>query len=371
MDEYGMGSFNLHSFHGPVLCPHPYSNGEFHVAGGSSGGSAAAVAANMCYGALGSDTGGSVRLPAAYCGVVGFKPSYGRLSRHGLIAFASSLDCPGILARTVNDVGLIYDVIKGMDEMDSTCIDGDVEDKPAEESADTHLSVVVGVPQEYAVEGMSEEAVQGWQDAVDAFGRAGARTVLCSLPHTSASLPAYYVIASAEASSNLARYDGVRYGLQVGVEEVVYGGTLAERCAAVRSMGFGEEVKRRILTGAFVLSSAMYHSYFEKAQRVRSLVTRDFEHVFGAGVDVLLTPVITSPPPTLDQALQSLDPVSMYINDVMTVPASLAGLPAIAVPLGRAANGSPRAVQLIGRPFKERQLLAVARALEFANKAGT
>eukprot|EP00741_Cyanophora_paradoxa_P016529 tig00020927_g15960.t1 len=359
MDEFGMGSFNMHSVHGPCyspLAPRGEKPGT-RLAGGSSGGSAAAVAAGACRAALASDTGGSVRLPAAFCGVVGLKPTYGRVSRHGLIAYGSSLDCPSIVARSVEDAALLLDAVAGPDEMDPTCVDS-----PAHEAAAPSLSrplagLTVGIPAELHVKELPEPALRAWRAAAGRLRAAGARVAAVSLPHTRAALPAYYILASAEASSNLARYDGVRYGhREEGPPGARGGRAVLEGYAATRSAGFGPEVRRRILTGVFVLSSSAFHVYYERAQRVRALVARDFEAAFAAGVDLLLCPAAVSGPPTPAAAAEEArQPARAFLADVMTIPASLAGLPAASLPVPGAewADGLPVSVQLPAAALKK------------------
>eukprot|EP00743_Colponemidia_sp_Colp-15_P006353 GILK01006837.1.p1 GENE.GILK01006837.1~~GILK01006837.1.p1 ORF type:complete len:501 (-),score=73.95 GILK01006837.1:282-1670(-) len=353
MDEFGMGSHSVHSRVGPVINPchtsPPYS------AGGSSGGSACAVAAGMCLGALGSDTGGSVRQPAAYTGTVGLKPSYGRVSRHGLLAYASSLDCPGVIAKTVQDVAAIYDVIAGVDNMDSTSLP--VPLQPIKLQKDTLKGLRVGIPKEYNVEDLPDEIVELWQFGVEQLSLAGAAVVYVSLPTTLQALAAYYILAPAEAASNLARYDGLRYGHRTKRDAV----SLHESISMSRGEGFGSEVLRRILVGNFVLSRSAVDAYFKKAQKVRRLVCDDFSRAFQT-VDVLLTPTTPSAAPLLADC-ERMQPLQEYIGDVMTVPASLAGLPAISLPCNRLSSDLPLGLQLIGAHLSESKLLAVAHGL--------
>jgi len=381
MDEFGMGSANTNSAWGNCLNPWvPPGMGEPRVAGGSSGGSAAAVASGMGFAALGSDTGGSVRLPAAYCGVVGMKPSYGRLSRHGLVAYCSSLDCPGILTRSVQDAAIMLAALQGQDPMDPTTVPAcpdlasllDTLDLEAwltrvtgvtlgEPQALRHLRV--GIPREYDVPGLSA-AVRGALAACAEALRAGGATVeLVSLPHTAAALGAYYVLSPAEASSNLSRYDGLRFGHQAEGGADPHSKLSANKAAitASRTEGFGPEVLRRIMMGTFALSSEHAEGYFRKAQRIRRLVANDFAEAF-ADVDVLLTPVAPDVAPSVAEAAL-LSPAQMYATDVMTVPASLAGLPAISMPV--ALDGAlPIGVQLIGPRLADAKLLGCAAILQ-------
>ncbi|ELR22159.1 aspartyl/glutamyltRNA(Asn/Gln) amidotransferase, A subunit [Acanthamoeba castellanii str. Neff] len=358
MDEFSMGSGNTQSYFGPVINPWSPSTKpeEAFVAGGSSGGSAAAVASDSCFGALGGDTGGSVRLPGAYCGVVGFKPSYGRISRWGLVAYGSSLDTPGVLTKTVEDAAIMLGVLAGMDARDSTSVDIEVPDYV--KSMNQPRKLRVGIPKEYLVKELSEDTRKLWEEGAEAMAQQGAEVVEISLPHTQYALPAYYILAPAEASSNLSRYDGLRYGYRGA------GDSITEMYSSSRSEGFGEEVQRRILLGTFTLSRRLYDSYYRKAQQIRRLVLNDFETAFGQGVDVLLHP--TAPTPAFALA-EKLNPVDMYINDIMTIPASMAGLPAVSVPVRQsAASNLPQGLQLVGRYMDEGTLLAAARLLEQA-----
>jgi aspartyl-tRNA(Asn)/glutamyl-tRNA(Gln) amidotransferase subunit A len=326
------------------------------VAGGSSGGSAAAVAAHAALAATGTDTGGSIRQPASYCGIVGLKPSYGRCSRWGVVAFASSLDQPGPMTRTVHDAAIMLRAMAGHDHRDSTSAPVDVPDYEAALTGDIR-GMRIGVPREYRVPGMPGEIEALWQQGVDWLRDAGAEPVEISLPHTKYALAAYYIIAPAEASSNLARYDGVRFGLRVE------GKSLDEMYELTRAAGFGAEVRRRVLIGTYVLSAGYYDAYYLKAQRVRALIAQDFMAAFER-VDAILAP--TAPSAAFAIGENSDDPVAMYLNDVFTVPASLAGLPAISVPAGLSADGLPLGLQIIGRAFDEAGVLRAAGVLETA-----
>ena len=357
MDEFAMGSSNMTSAFGPVESPwrRPGDNRAL-VPGGSSGGSAAMVAARCAPGATGTDTGGSIRQPAAFVGIVGLKPTYGRCSRWGLVAFASSLDQAGPMTRTVRDSAIMLRAMASYDPKDSTSVDRPVPDYEAALTGDIR-GLKVGIPKEYRMEGMPQEIETLWRQGVDWLKAAGAEPVDISLPHTSYALPTYYIVAPAEASSNLARYDGVRYGLREPGE------TLDEMYEATRGAGFGQEVKRRVLIGTYVLSAGYYDAYYNKARRVRTLILNDFRQAFDE-VDVILTPTAPSEPFALGEKMD--DPIAMYLNDVFTVPSSLAGLPAISVPAGLGAEGLPLGLQLIGRAFDEESVLKVAEVLEQA-----
>jgi aspartyl-tRNA(Asn)/glutamyl-tRNA(Gln) amidotransferase subunit A len=357
MDEFAMGSSNTTSHYGPAENPwrRPGDNRPL-VPGGSSGGSAAAVAARCALGATGTDTGGSIRQPAAFCGIVGLKPTYGRCSRWGIVAFASSLDQAGPLTRTVRDAAIMLGAMAGFDPKDSTSVDAPVPDYEAALTGAVR-GLKIGVPREYRVDGMPAEIEALWQQGVEWLKDAGAEPREIGLPHTKYALPAYYIIAPAEASSNLARYDGVRYGLRVP------GGTLQEMYENTRAAGFGAEVKRRVLIGTYVLSAGYYDAYYLKAQRVRALIARDFTQAFRE-VDVVLTP--TAPSAAFAIGEKADDPIAMYLNDVFTGPSSLAGLPAISVPAGLSADGLPLGLQLIGRAFDEETVLRAAEVLERA-----
>ena len=358
LDEFAMGSSNMTSAFGPVENPWKRSGGSnaVLVPGGSSGGSAAAVAARMVMGATGTDTGGSIRQPASFCGLAGIKPTYGRCSRWGVVAFASSLDQPGPFARTVGDCALLLGSMAGFDAKDSTSADLPVPDF----SAACRRGVAglrIGVPLEYRADGMPAAVDRLWQDGLAWLRDAGAEIVDISLPHTKYGLATYYIVAPAEASSNLARYDGVRFGLRED------GHDLTELYERTRAAGFGAEVQRRIMIGTYVLSAGYYDAYYLRAQKVRALILRDFTDAFGR-VDALLTP--TAPSAAFAQGEKMDDPVAMYLNDVFTVPASMAGVPAMSVPAGLDAQGTPLGLQVIGRPYDEATVFAVAQVLEEA-----
>jgi aspartyl-tRNA(Asn)/glutamyl-tRNA(Gln) amidotransferase subunit A len=355
MDEFAMGSSNETSCHGAVENPwRRRDDNRPLVPGGSSGGSAAAVAARLCLGATATDTGGSIRQPASFCGIVGLKPTYGRCSRWGMVAFASSLDQAGPMARTVRDCAILLRGMAGFDPRDSTSAEAPVPDFEAALTGDVK-GLRVGIPKEYRVDSMPAEIEALWKKGVDWLAEQGAEPVEISLPHTSYALPAYYIIAPAEASSNLARYDGVRYGLRADAA------TIEEMYEATRGAGFGAEVRRRILIGTYVLSAGYYDAYYLKAQRVRALIARDFDRAF-EHVDVVLTPTAPSDAFAIGDLVD--DPIAMYLNDVFTVPSSLAGLPAISVPAGLSAGGLPLGLQLIGRAFDEATVLRAAQVLE-------
>ncbi len=357
LDEFAMGSSNMTSAFGPVANPHRRRQDPdaVLVPGGSSGGSAAAVAAGLAMGATGTDTGGSIRQPASFCGIAGIKPSYGRCSRWGVVAFASSLDHPGPFARTVEDCAILLGSMAGHDPKDSTSADLPVPDyRTACRRGVKGLRI--GVPREYRAEGMAGEIEALWARGIARLREAGAEVVDVSLPHTKYGLATYYIIAPAEASSNLARYDGVRFGFRAAG-----GGDLRELYEHSRAEGFGAEVRRRILIGTYVLSAGYYDAYYLRAQKVRALIKRDFDEVF-RGVDALLTP--TAPSAAFGQGEKMDDPVTMYLNDVFTVPADLAGVPAMSVPAGVDADGLPLGLQVIGRGFDEATVFAVGAALE-------
>ncbi len=357
LDEFAMGSSNMTSHYGAVENPwRREGDNRPLVPGGSSGGSAAAVAARAALAATGTDTGGSIRQPAAFCGIVGMKPTYGRCSRWGIVAFASSLDQAGPMTRTVRDSALMLRAMASYDSKDSTSVDRPVPDYEAALSGDIR-GMKIGVPKEYRVEGMTDEIEALWQQGIRWLEEAGAETVEISLPHTHYALPTYYIIAPAEASSNLARYDGVRYGLREPGE------SLDEMYEATRGKGFGAEVKRRVLIGTYVLSAGYYDAYYNKARRVRSLIARDFAQAYET-VDAILTP--TAPSPAFGVGDKMDDPIAMYLNDVFTVPASLAGLPGISVPAGLSAEGLPLGLQILGKAFDEETVFKVAGVLEEA-----
>jgi aspartyl-tRNA(Asn)/glutamyl-tRNA(Gln) amidotransferase subunit A len=357
LDEFAMGSSNETSAFGPVVSPwRATGSTEALVPGGSSGGSSAAVAARLCAAATGTDTGGSIRQPAAFTGIAGIKPTYGRCSRWGVIAFASSLDQPGAMARDVTDCALMLEAMSGYDPRDSTSLDTPVPHY-AGGLTGSLKGKRIGIPREYRVDGMDPGLEALWEQGIGWARDAGAEIVEVSLPHTREALPTYYIVAPAEASSNLARYDGVRYGLRVAPE----GGSLADMYAATRAEGFGREVKRRIMIGTYVLSAGYYDAYYLKAQKVRALIAQDFATAFES-VDLLLTP--TAPTGAFGLGAKSADPIAMYLNDVFTVPASLAGLPAMSIPAGLDAQGLPLGLQLIGRPLDEMGVLDASYALE-------
>ncbi len=359
LDEFAMGSSNETSYFGPVKSPwrRQGSNASI-VPGGSSGGSASAVAARLCFGATATDTGGSIRQPAAFTGTVGIKPTYGRCSRWGIVAFASSLDQAGPIARDVRDCAILLRSMSGHDPKDTTSVDAAVPDFEAAVGASMR-GKTIGVPKEYRMDGMSSEIEALWQQGVGWMKDAGATIVDISLPHTKYALAAYYIVAPAEASSNLARYDGVRYGLRVPARDIV------DMYEETRAAGFGKEVRRRIMIGTYVLSAGYYDAYYVRAQKIRTLIKRDFEEVFAKGVDAILTPA-TPTAAFAEGEKGSGDPIEMYLNDVFTVTVNMAGLPGIAVPAGRSAQGLPLGLQLIGRPFDEETLFTVAAAIEQA-----
>ncbi len=363
-DEFAMGSSNETSCHGPVVSPWRRSGKDGKpredklVPGGSSGGSSAAVAANLCLAATATDTGGSIRQPAALTGTVGIKPTYGRCSRWGIVAYASSLDQAGPVARTVEDAAIMLEVMAGHDDKDSTSVDVPVPDYAAALGKGIK-GLKVGVPKEYRVEGLSEEIDQLWQQGIAWLKDAGAEIKTISLPHTKYALPAYYIVAPAEASSNLARYDGVRYGLRVPGDDVI------DTYEKTRQAGFGDEVKRRIMIGTYVLSAGYYDAYYLKAQKVRTLIKQDFDKVWD-DVDVVLTP--TTPNPAFAFGEKSGDPLEMYLEDIFTVTVNMAGLPGISVPAGTSGQGTPLGLQLIGKPFDETTLFQAGEVLE--NAAG-
>jgi aspartyl-tRNA(Asn)/glutamyl-tRNA(Gln) amidotransferase subunit A len=358
MDEFAMGSSNETSAFGRVISPWKASGSDADlVPGGSSGGSAAAVAARLCAGATGTDTGGSIRQPAAFVGIAGIKPTYGRASRWGTIAFASSLDQAGPMARNVADCAHLLTSMCGFDPLDSTSLDSAVPDFAAGLTG-SMAGKRVGIPAEYRLDGMDPEIAALWDAGIAWLKDAGAEIVSVSLPHTRYALPTYYIVAPAEASSNLARYDGVRYGQRVQPP----GGNVQDMYAATRAAGFGKEVQRRIMIGTYVLSAGFYDAYYTQAQKVRALIARDFETAFER-CDVILTP--TAPSPAFAFGAKA-DPLAMYLNDVFTVPASLAGLPAMSVPAGLSASGLPLGLQIIGRPLDEAGVLDAGLAIERA-----
>ncbi|WP_310468430.1 Asp-tRNA(Asn)/Glu-tRNA(Gln) amidotransferase subunit GatA [Sphingomonas sp.] len=361
MDEFAMGSSNETSAYGPVISPWKRNDGGNNslTPGGSSGGSAAAVAAGLAPGVTGTDTGGSIRQPAAFTGICGIKPTYGRASRWGIVSFASSLDQAGPMAKTVRDCAILLEVMCGFDPKDATSLDVPVPQWEAGLSSDLK-GKRVGIPKEYRIDGVPAEIDALWDKGVEWLRDAGAEPVEISLPHTQYALPTYYIIAPAEASSNLARYDGVRYGLRE-IGEAGQGTALDGMYAATRAAGFGAEVKRRIMIGTYVLSAGFYDAYFTKAQKVRTLIKRDFAQAFEK-CDLILTP--TAPSAAFGLAEKMSDPLAMYLNDVFAVPASLAGLPAMSVPGGLDGLGLPLGLHLIGRELDEQGVLNAALAIE-------
>ena len=357
MDEFAMGSSNETSAYGAVENPwRRRGENVSRVPGGSSGGSAAAVAAHAALGAIGTDTGGSIRQPAAFCGIVGLKPTYGRCSRWGIVAFASSLDQAGPLARTVRDAAIVLGAMAGFDPRDSTSVEASVPDYEAGLDRGVR-GLKIGIPEEYRIDGMPGEMERLWDDGIAWLEDSGATAVPVSLPHTAYALPAYYIVAPAEASSNLARYDGVRYGLREPAASI------EDLYEETRAAGFGAEARRRVMIGTYVLSAGYYGAYYLKAQKVRTLIARDFDEVF-ATVDAILTP--TTPAAAFAFGEKGGDPIAMYMNDVLTGPASMAGLPAISVPAGLSAEGLPLGLQVIGRPFDEETVLRAGEAVEKA-----
>ena len=358
-DEFAMGSSNETSYFEPAISPWRRKGANTPlVPGGSSGGSAAAVAAQLCLGATGTDTGGSIRQPAAFTGTVGMKPTYGRCSRWGIVAFASSLDQAGPFARSVRDAAILLRSMAGPDAKDTTCADIAVPDYEAAVGKSVK-GLRIGIPKEYRLDGMPAEIEKIWEQGRAWLKDAGAELVEVSLPHTKYALPAYYVVCPAEASSNLARYDGVRYGLRVPA------GDITDMYEKTRSEGFGAEVRRRLMIGTYVLSAGYYDAYYLRAQKVRTLIKRDFEQCFAAGVHAMLTPATPSAAFGIGEK-GGADPVEMYLNDVFTVTVNMAGLPGISVPAGLDAQGLPLGLQLIGRPFDEETLFSLGDVIEQA-----
>ncbi len=362
MDEFAMGSSNETSVYGDAVNPWKVDDRRL-TPGGSSGGSAAAVAADLCLGATGTDTGGSIRQPAAFTGITGIKPTYGRCSRWGIVAFASSLDQAGPMTKDVRDAAIMLQAMCGHDPKDSTSADLPVPDFEAMLTGDIR-GKTIGIPREYHMEGMPDEIEALWAEGRKMLEDAGATLVDISLPHTKYALPTYYVIAPAEASSNLARYDGVRFGHRAALDA---GDGIAEMYEKTRAEGFGAEVKRRVMVGTYVLSAGFYDAYYNRARKVRALIKKDYDAVFAQGVDAILTPATPSAAFGLGEMTEA-DPVAMYLNDVFTVTVNLAGLPGISVPAGLDRQGLPLGLQLIGRPWDEGDLLNTAYALE--NAAG-
>ncbi len=356
-DEFAMGSSNETSAFGPVISPWRQKGANTPlVPGGSSGGSAAAVAAKLALGAIGTDTGGSIRQPASFTGIVGVKPTYGRCSRWGIVAFASSLDQAGPFARSIRDAAILLRSIAGHDAKDTTSVDMPVPDYEAAVGKSIK-GMKIGIPKEYRVDGMPAEIEKLWEQGRAWLKAAGAELVEVSLPHTKYALPAYYIVAPAEASSNLARYDGVRYGLRVPGRDVI---GMYEQ---TRAAGFGPEVRRRIMIGTYVLSAGYYDAYYLRAQKVRTLIKKDFENCFNAGIHAMLTPATPSAAFGVGEK-SGADPVAMYLNDVFTVTVNMAGLPGISVPAGLDGQGLPLGLQLIGRPFDEEALFSLGHVLE-------
>ena len=356
LDEFAMGSSNETSHFGPVVNPWRGKDGHNLVPGGSSGGSASAVAADLCLGATATDTGGSIRQPAAFTGTVGIKPTYGRCSRWGTVAFASSLDQAGPIAKTVEDAAILLEAMSGHDPKDSTSLDVPVPNWRADVGKSVK-GLRIGIPKEYTLPGMPAEIEALWQQGIDWMRDAGAEIVEVSLPHTKYALPAYYIVAPAEASSNLARYDGMRYGLRVEGED------LTDTYERTRAEGFGPEVRRRIMIGTYVLSAGYYDAYYLRAQKVRTRIVQDFEAAWES-CDALLTP--STPSAAFPIGRKVTDPVQMYLNDVFTVTANLAGLPGISVPAGLDADGLPLGLQVIGKALDESTVFKAAGALEKA-----
>ena len=352
LDEFAMGSSNETSFFGASINPWSKDNKQY-VPGGSSGGSASAVSGNIAIAATGTDTGGSIRQPASYCGIVGLKPTYGRCSRWGIVSFASSLDQAGPMTKTVNDSALMLDVMAGHDKKDSTS--ADLEKTNFYKNLKNSKKLKIGIPKQYKNDQLSKEIVKFWELGIEFFKKNNCEIVEIDLPHTEYALATYYIISSAEASSNLARYDGIRYGLRKNSEDI---NDLYEQ---TRSDGFGDEVKRRIMIGTYVLSAGYYDAYYLKAQKVRSKIINDFNQAFEK-VDVIFTP--TAPSDAFEQGSKIDDPIQMYLNDVFTVPVSLAGLPAISVPIGLSSNNLPLGFQIIGKRFDEDSVLSAAKIIE-------
>ncbi|MBT4989167.1 MAG: Asp-tRNA(Asn)/Glu-tRNA(Gln) amidotransferase subunit GatA [Rickettsiales bacterium] len=356
MDEFAMGSANLNSCYGEVVSPlQRTTDTKKLVAGGSSGGSSAAVAADFCAAATGSDTGGSVRQPAAFTGTVGIKPTYGRCSRWGMVAFASSLDQAGVITKTVADAAIFLQSISGYDKKDSTSSDLPVPDLSKDLNRDIK-GLKIGIPKEYNSELLNSEAKNNWSNIAKSFANLGAEIIDISLPHTDYAAPTYYIISTAEASSNLSRYDGVKYGLRVYNK----GDTLDQMYEKTRQAGFGPEVKKRVLTGTYVLSAGYYDAYYKKALKLRNLISQDFQNAYQK-VDLILTPTTPNTAFAIDERP---DTINMYLNDIFTVSTNLAGLPAISVPTSISSNGLPLSVQLIGNSFQEKLLLQAAQNLE-------
>jgi aspartyl-tRNA(Asn)/glutamyl-tRNA(Gln) amidotransferase subunit A len=358
-DEFAMGSSNETSAFGPVVSPWRRKGSDTKlVPGGSSGGSASAVAAGLCLGATGTDTGGSIRQPAAFTGIVGMKPTYGRCSRFGIVAFASSLDQAGPFARDVRDTAILMRSMAGPDPRDTTCADLPVPDYEAALGKSVK-GMKIGIPKEYRIDGMPAEIEKLWTQGQEWLKAAGAEMVEVSLPYTKYALPAYYIVAPAEASSNLARYDGVRYGLRVEGHDII------DMYEKTRAAGFGAEVRRRVMIGTYVLSAGYYDAYYLRAQKVRTLIKRDFEECFAKGIGAILTPATPSAAFGIGEK-GGADPVEMYLNDIFTVTVNMAGLPGIAIPAGLDAQGLPLGLQLIGKAFDEEALFSLGHVIEQA-----
>ena len=358
LDEFAMGSATTTSFFGNTINPKS-PNGKQLVPGGSSGGSAAAVSAHLCLGATGTDTGGSIRQPASFCGVVGMKPTYGLCSRWGIVAFASSLDQAGIFANNIEDTAILMKEIAGYDSNDSTSANVNIQNYFDKLNSDIQ-GKVIGIPKEYNLSGITDETNEMWEKAKKTFEKGGAKIKNISLPHTKYALPTYYIIAPAEASSNLARYDGVKYGFRADIDS-----SLDEMYELTRSQGFGKEVKRRILIGTYVLSAGYYDAYYLKAQKVRKLISNDFVNAFKE-CDFILTP--TTPSPAFPIGEKEDDPIQMYLNDIFTVPASLAGIPGISIPFGESKDELPLGIQLLSKHFNEQIILDAGLYLEKNNE---
>ena len=365
MDEFAMGSSNETSTYGNAISPWRRGNDDAALTpGGSSGGSASAVAADLCLAATGTDTGGSIRQPAAFTGTVGIKPTYGRCSRSGIVAFASSLDQAGPMTKSVRDATIMLEAMSGHDPKDSTSADLPVPDFESMLTGDIR-GKTIGIPREYRMDGMPDEIETLWSQGADMLRDAGAKILDITLPHTKYALPAYYVIAPAEASSNLARYDGVRYGHRATLAQ---GDGITEMYEKTRAEGFGPEVQRRVMIGTYVLSAGFYDAYYTRAQKIRTLIKRDFEQAFADGIDCILTPATPSAAFPIGDTEMAADPVTMYLNDIFTVTANLAGLPAMSVPAGLDANGLPLGLQIIGKAMDEETVFAASAALEKAAK---
>lgn len=356
LDEFAMGSANVTSYYGNVVNPWKGRDGIDLVPGGSSGGSAAAVSGDLCLAATGTDTGGSIRQPASFCGIVGLKPTYGRCSRWGIVAFASSLDQAGPMTKSVRDAAIMLQSMAGHDAKDSTSAPIALPNFEAALTGDVK-GLKVGIPKEYRVDGMPAEIEKLWHQGAEWLKDAGAEIVDISLPHTKYALPVYYIVAPAEASANLARYDGVRYGLRVD------GDSIDDMYMNTRGEGFGKEVQRRVMIGTYVLSAGYYDAYYRKAQQIRTLIAKDFTDAYEQ-VDVILTP--TAPSAAFPIGEKQDDPLAMYLNDVFTVPASLAGIPGISIPTGLTEGGLPLGLQLLGKSFDEETVLRAAAVMEAA-----